>query len=80
MSKTVTLRLNDKNYNLFKLYAERDHRTLSNFIETSALRFIENELYCDDIEMEEIKNDGKLNESLKKGHEDFLARRGSFVE
>ena len=80
MSKTVTLRLNDKNYNLFKLYAERDHRTLSNFIETAALRFIENELYCDDIEMEEIKNDGKLNESLKKGHEDFLARRGSFVE
>ncbi len=80
MSKTVTLRLNDENYNLFKLYAERDHRTLSNFIETSALRFIESELYCDDIEMEEIKNDGKLNESLKKGHEDFLAGRGSFVE
>jgi len=80
MSKTVTLRLNDKNYNLFKLYAERDHRTLSNFIETSALRFIENELYCDDIEMQEIKHDGELNESLKKGHEDFLARRGSFVE
>lgn len=80
MSKTVTLRLNDKNYNLFKLYAERDHRTLSNFIETAALRFIENELYCDDIEMEEIKNDGELNESLKKGHDDFLARRGSFVE
>ena len=63
MSKTVTLRLNDKNYNLFKLYAERDHRTLSNFIETSALRFIENELYCDDIEMEEIKNDGTYSKN-----------------
>ena len=80
MSKTVTLRLNEKNYDLFKVYAERDHRTLSNFIETSALRFTENELYCDDIEMEQIKNDAELNESLKKGHEDFLAGRGSFVE
>jgi len=80
MSKTVTLRINEKNYDLFKVYAERDHRTLSNFIETSALRFIENELYCDDIEMEQIKNDAELNESLKKGHEDFLAGRGSFVE
>jgi hypothetical protein len=80
MSRTVTLRLDEKNYELFKVYAERDHRTLSNFIETSALRFIESELYCDDVEMEEIKNDGELNESLKKGHEDFEAQRGSFVE
>lgn len=80
MSKTVTLRLNEKNYDLFRIYAERDHRTLSNFIETSALRFIESELYCDDGEMAEIKSDAELNESLKKGHEDFLAGRGSFVE
>ena len=80
MSRTVTLRLDEKNYELFKVYAQRDHRTLSNFIETSALRFIESELYCDDIEMEEIKNDVELNESLKNGHKDFVAGRGSFVE
>jgi len=80
MSKTVTLRLDEKNYDLFKVYANRDHRTLSNFIETSALRFIENELYCDKIEMDEIKSDVELNKSLKKGHKDFLAKRGSFVE
>jgi len=80
MSKTVTLRFTDKNYDLFRIYAERDHRTLSNFIETSVLRFIENELHCDDIEMEQIKNDAELNENLKKGHEDFLTGRGSFVE
>lgn len=80
MSKTVTLRLNEKNYDLFRVYAERDHRTLSNFIETSVLRFIESELYCDDGEMAEIKSDVELDESLKKGHDDFLAGRGSFVE
>ena len=80
MSRTVTLRLDEKNYYLFKVYAERDHRTLSNFIETSALRFIESELFCDDIEMAEIKNDAELNKNLKEGHQDFLAGRGSFVE
>jgi hypothetical protein len=79
MSRTVTLRLDDKHYDLFKIYASRDHRTLSNFIETSALRFIENELFCDKIEMDEIENDVKLNKSLKKGHKDFIAKRGSFV-
>ena len=80
MSRTVTLRLDEKNYDLFKIYADRDHRTLSNFIETSALRFIENELFCDEIEMDEIKSDFELNKSLKKGHKDFLDKRGSFVE
>jgi hypothetical protein len=80
MSRTVTLRLDEKNYDLFKVYAERDHRTLSNFIETSALRFIESELFCDDSEMAEIKADAELNKSLQEGHEDFLAGRGSFVE
>lgn len=80
MSKTVTLRLDEKNYHLFKTYADRDRRTLSNFIETSALRFIENELYCDEAEMKEIKSDIELNKSLKKGRKDFRERRGSFVE
>ena len=42
ISKTVTLRLNDKIYNLFRNLAESENRPLSNFIETSVLRFIEN--------------------------------------
>ena len=40
MSKTVTLRLNDDTYAKFRAFAESDNRSLSNFIETSALRYI----------------------------------------
>ena len=56
MSKTVTLRLNDKIYNLFRNLAEGENRALSNFIETSVLRFIENSQFVDEFEMTEIQN------------------------
>ncbi len=45
MSKTVTLRLNEKVYNMFRNLAGRENRTLSNFIETSVLRFVEQNQY-----------------------------------
>ena len=43
MSKTVTLRLSDDDYQLFRPWAESDNRPLSNFIETATKRFIEAE-------------------------------------
>ena len=43
MPKTVTLRMDDHLYELFRGLAERDNRPLSNFIETAALRYIEGE-------------------------------------
>ncbi len=76
MSKTVTLRLNDKIYNLFRSLAESDNRPLSNFIETSALRYIEEHQYVDDFEMTEIKSNQDLNKSLKRGVKDAKAGRG----
>ena len=45
MSKTVTLRLDDKVYERFKNLAADDNRPLSNYIETAALRFIEENEY-----------------------------------
>jgi predicted transcriptional regulator len=80
MSKTVTLRLNDKIYTLFRNLAERENRPLSNFIETSVLRFIENSQFVDEFEMAEIQSNQDLNRSLKRALKDVKAQRGRFVE
>ena len=41
MSKTVTLRLDEPVYRLFKAVAERENRPISNFIETAVMRFVQ---------------------------------------
>ena len=79
MSKTVTLRLDDKVYTLLRGMAENDNRPLSNFIETAALRFIEEHGYVDEFEMLEIKNNTSLNRSIKSGLRDAKAGRGRFA-
>ena len=70
MSKTVTLRLDDKVYKRFRGLAEHDNRPLSNFIETAVLRFIEEHEYVDEFEMAEIRNNSSLNRSIKSGLRD----------
>ncbi len=79
LSKTVTLRLDDEIYALFRSYAKNDNRSLSNFIETSALRFIREHEFVDDAEMAEIEADEGLRESLKRAHRDAKARKGRKV-
>ena len=80
MSKTVTLRLNEKKYELFRYLAENENRTLSNFIETAVLRHIENVQFVDDFEMAEIQSNQELNKSLNRALKDAEAKRGRFVE
>ena len=79
MSKTVTLRLNEDNYKLFRLLAESDNRPLSNFIETTALRYIEEHQFVDDFEMGEIKSNQELIKSLKRGAKDAKSGKGRFI-
>ncbi len=79
MSKTVTLRLDDPVYRLFKDVAERENRPVSNFIETAVLRFVQEHETVDEFEMAEIRGNVELNQSLKRGHQDAKHRRGSFV-
>ena len=79
MPKTVTLRLDDEVYRRFRALADADNRPLSNFIETAALRYIENEQFVDAFEMDEIRGNRDLNESLQRGVRDAEARRGRFA-
>lgn len=79
MSKTVTLRVDDTVYGKFCSWAKRDNRPLSNFIETAALRFIEEHEVVDEFEMAEIEGNQALNASIQRGLKDAKARRGRFV-
>ena len=80
MSKTVTIRLKDNIYEMFRNLAEGDNRTLSNFIETSVLRFIENSGNIDEYEMAEIYTNKSLNQSIKRGLKDAKLKKGRFVK
>ena len=79
MSNTITLRLDDKTYKMFRILSQRDNRPLSNFIETAALRYIEDSSLADEAEMSAIRADKPLNASLKRGLRDAKARKGRFV-
>ena len=80
MPKVVTLRLTDDLYHLFSHYAKDDNRTLSNFIETAAKKYIEQNIeYADEYEMKEITDNAGLNESLKHGYKDAKNKKGQFV-
>jgi antitoxin component of RelBE/YafQ-DinJ toxin-antitoxin module len=79
MPKTVTLRIDDTLLNKFKDHAAIENRTLSNFIETATLRYIEEIELVDEFEMSEIMSNEKLLKRLKKGSEDARKRRGRFV-
>ena len=79
MSKTVTLRLDEPVYRLFRSVAERENRPISNFIETAVMRFVQEHETVDEFEMTEIRDNVGLNQSLKRGHQDAKHRRGAFV-
>ncbi|OHD63276.1 MAG: CopG family transcriptional regulator [Spirochaetes bacterium RBG_13_51_14] len=79
MPKTVTLRIDDKLLDRFKHHAEMENRSISNFIETATLRYIEETELVDEFEMSEILHNDKLLRRLKKGSEDARKKRGRFV-
>lgn len=79
MYKTITLRLDDPVYRLFRGVAERENRPISNFIETAVIRFVHEHESVDEFEMAEIRGNAELNRSLKRGHQDAKHRRGLFV-
>ena len=72
MAKTITIRLDEATYDIFKLAAEGQKRTISNYLEYAALNYTLNETVVDDLEMEEILG---FEKDIKKGLSDILAGR-----
>jgi uncharacterized protein (DUF1778 family) len=73
MVKTITIRVDDTVYNIFKKAASGDKRTISNFIEYAAMNYILDDTIVDDIEMNEILT---FETDLKKGLSDI--KKGAY--
>jgi len=80
MSKTITLRLSNENYKIYKKLAKRHNRSIPNFIQTAVQRFVEDDLFAGKYEMEEIHNNKELNKSIKRGLSDMKSKKGKMSD
>ena len=71
MAKTVTMRVDDVTYNLIKLAAAGERRTISNFIEYATMAYLAEDSFVSDTEMEEILKDDKLLKSILAGNDEI---------
>ena len=76
MAKTITLRVDDSTYEIFKRAADGDRRSISNLIEYAAINYILNNNIVDDSEMNEIL---LFEKDLKKGLNDMKNGRYKIV-
>lgn len=80
MPKTITLRLSDEDYQKLLSFARADNRPIANAIETLALRQLDEVLFVDSYERDEIMSDKDLLKRMKRGHDQVLKMKGRFVE
>ena len=77
MAKTITVRIDDSTYNIFKLAAAGQKRTISNYLEYATLNYTMNETFVEDTEMDEIL---KYEKDIKKGLSDISAGRYRIID
>jgi hypothetical protein len=80
MAKTVTVRLDDNVYDLIRKAAEGERRSISNFIEYAALRYLTDEITVSEAEMGEILSNDSLVTSLRQGLADAEAGKYRVAE
>lgn len=77
MAKTITVRIDDSVYEIFKRAADGQKRTISNYLEYATLNYTMNESIVDDLEMEEILG---FEKDIKKGLSDVSAGRYRIID
>ena len=77
MAKTITVRIDDSIYDIFKQAADEQKRTISNYLEYATLNYTMNETFVDDMEMNEIL---KYEKDIKKGLSDISAGRYRIID
>ncbi|UTC89549.1 CopG family transcriptional regulator [Treponema denticola] len=77
MQKTITIRIDNTIYDIFKKAAEGQKRTISNYMEYAALNYTINESIVDDEEMQEIL---EFEKDLKKGLSDISTGRYKVID
>lgn len=80
MAKTITLRLDEKTYDLIRSAAAGERRSISNFIEYATITYLSGEAFVSDTEMDEILDDSELTADLKRGKADIGEERFTIVE
>ncbi len=80
MAKTVTLRIDNAVYKFFTERAQAERRSLSNYIEISAMEYAKETAFADDNEMTEIRGNKTLIKNLKTGSRQAAKMKGRFVE
>jgi len=75
--KTVTMRVDDKIYQMIKTAADGQRRNISNFIEYATLQYLTSSQYVSDTEMNEILDDKELVKNLEIGLKE--ARGGDYT-
>ena len=77
MQKTITIRIDNTIYDIFKKAAEWQKRTISNYMEYAALNYTINESIVHDQEMQEIL---EFEKDLEKGLSDISAGRYKVID
>ncbi|NLK47155.1 MAG: CopG family transcriptional regulator [Treponema sp.] len=77
MAKTITVRIDDEIYDIFKKAADGQKRTISNYLEYATLNYTLNETVVDDIEMREILS---FSKDIEKGLNDISAGRYKVID
>ena len=67
-------------YQRFKQLAECDNRSISNFIENAALKFIEEEEYLYNFENDELLSNKELMDFTQRGYSESVEGKGKLVE
>ena len=78
MART-TIALKDELFEKLNHLAAQENRSTPNLIETILLRYLEEDHYVDEFEMEEIRKDKNLQKSIKRGLSDYKSGRGQIV-
>ena len=76
MPKTITIRIEDDVYEIFKNTANDTRRSISNFVEYATLAYLTNEMHVSDEVMNEILNNAVLVKSIQKGLDDI--KKGNY--
>jgi hypothetical protein len=79
MSKVITLRLSDEEYQKISYAAHDEHRPISNFITALVLKDIAESYFVDPIEMNQIRSDKKLILKLQRGHGEAKKLKGKLL-
>ncbi|WP_319477084.1 ribbon-helix-helix protein, CopG family [Marispirochaeta aestuarii] len=79
MAKTITIRIDDDTYELFKSAAEGERRSISNFIEYATISFLTEESFVSDNEMEEILQNKEILTVLDTGKKEIAEGKYKIV-